>query len=123
MCDLCGDLTKNREPTKRKTKPQESTVMKVASNLSYRFLITPSYIVDATIYFQKSAEMMREDVKLVAQLVEEPLRAKVKAHNEASLKNDKDERQAIEEAKAQKDISLLLFSLRTQCRKKNDTDW
>lgn len=39
-------------------------------------------------------------MKFVAQLVEEPLRAKVKAHNEASLKNDKDEVQAIAVASA-----------------------
>ncbi len=123
MCDLCGDLNKNTESAKRKVKSQALRLTRARSETDYLCLITPSCIVDATIYFQKSAEMMREDVKLVAQLVEEPLRAKVKAHNEASLKNDKDELQAIEEAKAQKDISLLLFSLRTQCRKKNDTDW
>jgi hypothetical protein len=34
MCDLCGDLSKSREPKKRKTKQQESTVARVASNLN-----------------------------------------------------------------------------------------
>ncbi|MFT7430158.1 MAG: hypothetical protein ACI971_000602 [Colwellia sp.] len=31
MCDPCGDLSKNREPTKRKEKPPESTITRARS--------------------------------------------------------------------------------------------
>ena len=48
MCDLCGDLPKNREHKKRKEKPQESTVVRVVSKVHYLCLITPSCMVEAT---------------------------------------------------------------------------